>query len=65
MKIRITRQMEYQAVTGGIFIVGAASWRLAATDHLVPGVILLIMAVTFTIGRDVAFPFEVRGFPPA
>ena len=65
MKIRITRRMKFRAVTAGIWVTGLGSWRLVLEGYPVGAVILLIMAVTFTIARESAFPFEVRGFPPA
>jgi ABC-type multidrug transport system permease subunit len=65
VKIRITRRMRYLAATSGVYVVGLGCWWSAATGHVVGGIILLILAVTFTMARDVAYPFEVRGFPPA
>ena len=64
-KIRISPNTQYQVVTAGIWVVGTSSWWLMLDGYPVGATILLILALVFTIGRESAFPFEVRGFPPA
>ena len=65
MKIVITRRMRYRAITLGIWIVGYGAVRLAVTGHASNGVVLLLLALGMNGLRDWAFPYEVRGFPPA
>ena len=52
----------YRTITAGIWVVGLGSWRLVLEGYPVGATILLIVAITFTVMRDAAFPLEVRGF---
>jgi len=58
----LPRQMGYRAMTGAIWVVGLQSWWSVLEGYPVGATILLILAVTFTVMRDSAFPLEVRGF---